>query len=107
MGKPWDLDRKTGGVYIMQPSFNGRIAEWYKGTGDAILQNIDLIRDSSADFVLILSGDQIYTMNYQNVIKHHLKSSKPVTVATPISEGSPAFENPEIVNSFIFELAAI
>lgn len=80
MGKPWDLDRKTGGVYIMQPSFNGKIAEWYKGTGDAILQNIDLIRDSNADFVLILSGDQIYTMNYQSVIKHHLKSSKPITV---------------------------
>ncbi len=80
MGKPWDLDRKNGGVYIMQPSFNGRVAEWYKGTGDAILQNIDLIRDSNADFVLILSGDQIYTMNYQSIVKHHLKSSKPITV---------------------------
>ncbi|MCD6379578.1 glucose-1-phosphate adenylyltransferase subunit GlgD [bacterium] len=80
MGKPWDLDRKIGGVYIMQPSYNGKIAQWYRGTADALVQNIDLIRDSDADLVLVLSGDQIYTMNYQNIIRHHIKSSKPITI---------------------------
>ncbi|MDZ7859840.1 MAG: glucose-1-phosphate adenylyltransferase subunit GlgD [Candidatus Krumholzibacteriota bacterium] len=81
MGKPWDLDRKTGGVYILQPSYNGEIAQWYKGTADALLQNLDLISDSDADYVLILSGDQVYTMNYQNIINQHIESSKPVTIA--------------------------
>ncbi|HMA76036.1 MAG TPA: glucose-1-phosphate adenylyltransferase subunit GlgD [Candidatus Krumholzibacteriaceae bacterium] len=108
MGKPWDLDRKTGGVYILQPSYNGEIAQWYKGTGDALLQNSDLINDSDADYVLILSGDQVYTMNYQNIIDHHIESSKPVTIvfkeiARSMNQylGMLSVDNSGVINDFV------
>ncbi|MFO7915799.1 MAG: sugar phosphate nucleotidyltransferase [Candidatus Krumholzibacteriales bacterium] len=81
MGKPWDLDRKTGGLYILQPSHHGRVAEWYRGTAEALLQNIEIISDSDADLVLVLSGDQVYRMNYREMVKEHLRNSRPVTVA--------------------------
>jgi len=81
MGKPWDLDRKAGGIYIMQPSYNGRFAHWYRGTGDALWQNIEVIRDSDSDLVLVLSGDQVYTMDYRKMIERHRESGKPVTLA--------------------------
>ncbi len=81
MGKPWDLDRKIGGIYIMQPSYDGRFAHWYRGTGDALWQNIEIIRDSDADLVLVLSGDQVYTMDYRKMAERHQKSGKPVTLA--------------------------
>lgn len=81
MGKPWDLDRKIGGIYIMQPSYNGEFAHWYRGTGDAIWQNIEIINDSDAELVLILSGDQAYSMDYGDMIERHMESTLPITVA--------------------------
>ncbi len=81
MGKPWDLDRKTGGVSILQPTHHGEVAKWYLGTADALYQNIDVIRHSQADLILILSGDQIYTMDYRDLIKYHVKNKRPVTLA--------------------------
>ncbi|MBD3178783.1 MAG: glucose-1-phosphate adenylyltransferase, partial [Candidatus Latescibacteria bacterium] len=81
MGKPWDLDRKTGGIYIMQPSHHGRVAEWYGGTAEALFQNIEIIGDSDADLVLVLSGDQVYRIDYRSMVKEFSKSSSPVTVA--------------------------
>lgn len=80
MGKPWDLDRKTGGVFILQPIHHGEVAKWYLGTADALYQNIDVIRNSHADAVLVLSGDQVYTMDYRNLVKYHVKHEKPVTI---------------------------
>jgi glucose-1-phosphate adenylyltransferase len=81
MGKPWDLDRKTGGVYILQPTHNGEAATWYLGTADALYQNIDLIKNSRADTILVLSGDQIYVMDYQRLLRHHTEKGKAVTLA--------------------------
>lgn len=81
MGKPWDLDRKTGGVYILQPTHNGEAATWYLGTADALYQNIDLIKNSKADTILVLSGDQIYVMDYQPLLRYHLEKGKSVTLA--------------------------
>ncbi|MCX5752015.1 MAG: glucose-1-phosphate adenylyltransferase subunit GlgD [Candidatus Krumholzibacteria bacterium] len=81
MGRPWDLDRKTGGVYILQPTHNGEAATWYLGTADALYQNIDLIKNSRADTILVLSGDQIYMMDYQPLLRHHIEKGKPVTLA--------------------------
>jgi len=81
MGKPWDLDRKTGGVYILQPTHNGEAATWYLGTADALYQNIDLIKNSRADTILVLSGDQIYVMDYQPLLRYHAEKGKAVTLA--------------------------
>ena len=82
MGKPWDLDRKSGGVHILQPTFDGGVAQWYRGTADALYQNIDVIRNSTADLVLVLSGDQVYVMDYRDMIACHRESGAAVTIAT-------------------------
>lgn len=81
MGKPWDLDRKSGGVYILQPTHHGEVAQWYLGTGDALYQNIDVIRNSKAEQVLVLSGDQVYEMDYLSIAAYHRSMGKPVTIA--------------------------
>jgi glucose-1-phosphate adenylyltransferase len=81
MGKPWDLDRKSGGVYILQPTHHGEAAQWYLGTGDALYQNIDVIRSSKAEQVLVLSGDQVYGMDYRSIAAHHRAMGTPVTIA--------------------------
>lgn len=88
MGKPWDLDRKTGGVFILQPTHQGRVANWYQGTAAALYQNIDVIRDSRAEHVLVLSGDQVYVMDYREMLKQHVSSGSGVTIA--IKEVSPS-----------------
>ncbi|HVO77190.1 MAG TPA: glucose-1-phosphate adenylyltransferase subunit GlgD [Candidatus Bathyarchaeia archaeon] len=81
MGKPWDLDRKNGGVYILQPTHNGRAAQWYLGTADALYQNLDLIRNSKAETILVLSGDQVYVMDYRPVLEFHLARGTACTLA--------------------------
>ncbi len=81
MGKPWDLDRKSGGVYILQPVYHGKKSNWYLGTADALFQNIDLIRNSGAENTIVLSGDQVYTMDYNQLLDFHARTGKPVTIA--------------------------
>ena len=81
-GKPWDLDRKTGGVTILQPTHNGEAAKWYLGTADALYQNVDLIRNSRADTILVLSGDQVYAMDYRRMAEHHAARGTAATIAT-------------------------
>jgi glucose-1-phosphate adenylyltransferase len=89
-GRPWDLDRSTGGIRIMQPFIaRNRAAEWYRGTADAVLQNISAIRQSPADTVVILAGDHIYKMDYQPFVQHHRRKRADVTIAVkrvPIGE---------------------
>ena len=81
MGKPWDLDRKHGGVTILHPSYHGEAAHWYLGTADALYQNIDVIRNSGCDLVLVLSGDQVYLADYGEIVAYHLSHGGPVTIA--------------------------
>ncbi len=81
MGKPWDLDRKHGGVKILQPSYHGEAAHWYLGTADALYQNLDIIRKSGCDLVLVLSGDQVYITDYGELVAYHLSHGRPVTIA--------------------------
>jgi glucose-1-phosphate adenylyltransferase len=88
MGKPWDLDRKSGGVYILQPTHHGEAAQWYLGTGDALYQNIDVLRNSKSEYVLVLSGDQVYEMDYRGMVNYHRSMGKPVTIA--FKEVSPS-----------------
>ena len=82
LGRPWDLDRNTGGVKLLQPYIaRGRVAEWYRGTADAVLQNINVIEHSTDESVLILAGDHIYKMDYQPFVAFHRRHRADVTIA--------------------------
>jgi glucose-1-phosphate adenylyltransferase len=79
-GRPWDLDRGNGGVQLLQP-YQGRNEQgWYQGTSDAVLQNLNYIRERRADIVVILSGDHIYKMDYAPMIAYHLQQRAALTV---------------------------
>ena len=90
-GAPWDLDRFRGGVSVLPPYQGNEKSDWYKGTANAIYQNIDFIKQYDPDYVLILSGDHIYKMNYAEMLKQHKKSEAVCTIATvtvPLDEAS-------------------
>jgi glucose-1-phosphate adenylyltransferase len=81
-GRPWDLDRNEGGIRLLQPYIaRGRPSEWYRGTSDAVLVNLEMIRQQAGDLVLILAGDHIYKMDYQPFIAAHRRNRADVTVA--------------------------
>jgi glucose-1-phosphate adenylyltransferase len=81
-GRPWDLDRNAGGIRLLQPYIaRGRPSEWYRGTADAVLQNIGTIRDFPGDIVLVLAGDHIYKMDYGPFVQAHRRHRADVTVA--------------------------
>ncbi|MGN1097659.1 MAG: glucose-1-phosphate adenylyltransferase [Clostridia bacterium] len=80
-GKPWDLNRNSGGVYVLPPYQKAESGEWYKGTANAIYQNIDFIDKFNPKYVLILSGDHIYKMNYDKMIKFHEQKGADATIA--------------------------
>ncbi len=81
IGKPWDLDRARGGVRLLQPYIGRNMGDWYRGTSDAIYQNINYIREHRADIVVILSGDHIYKMDYSKMIEAHQRTRAHVSVA--------------------------
>ncbi|MEO8429968.1 MAG: glucose-1-phosphate adenylyltransferase [Acidobacteriota bacterium] len=82
-GRPWDLDRGfTGGVQIYQPYRGRMVTDWYKGTADAISQNLSFVERGAPDFVLVLSGDHIYKMNYDPLLRFHIERKADVTIAT-------------------------
>ena len=81
VGKPWDLDRLRGGIRVLQPYTGGRNSNWYRGTADAIYQNIDFINDVLPDNVLVLSGDQIYKMDYSRFISFHNEHNADISIA--------------------------
>lgn len=80
IGKPWDLDRARGGVRLLQPYQGRGHQEWYRGTADAVLQNLNYIDERRADTVLILSGDHIYKMDYRPMLRYHQDKEADVTV---------------------------
>ncbi len=92
MGRGWDLDRSTGGVRLLQPYIaQGRIAIWYRGTADAVLQNLSSIEQAPGDCVLVLAGDHVYKMDYQPFVNFHRRKRADVTVAVrrvPMAEAS-------------------
>jgi glucose-1-phosphate adenylyltransferase len=82
LGRAWDLDRNRGGVKLLQPYISrGRVAEWYGGTADAVLRNMNVIEHSNADTVLLLAGDHIYKMDYQPFVAAHRRRRADVTIA--------------------------
>ncbi len=80
-GQPWDLDRLDGGVHVLPPYMTGKSGEWYKGTANAIYQNINFIDQYDPDYVLILGGDHIYKMNYSRMIDQHRRTGADATIA--------------------------
>ena len=90
-GNPWDLDRVDGGLTILPPYTAGKTGEWYKGTANAIYQNIKYIEQYDPEYVLILSGDHIYKMNYNKMLEFHKEKKADLTVAhinVPLEEAS-------------------
>ena len=90
-GLPWDLDRTFGGVKILPPYQGNQRADWYKGTANAIWQNMEFINRYDASYVLVLSGDHIYKMDYAKMLAAHKKTGAACTIAVidvPIEEAS-------------------
>ena len=81
IGKPWDLDRASGGVRLLQPYRGGPYGDWQQGTADAVRRNLDFVVQQDEDHVLILAGDHIYLMDYQPMLQAHEQSGADLTVA--------------------------
>jgi glucose-1-phosphate adenylyltransferase len=92
LGRPWDLDRNQGGVKLLQPYIaRGKVAEWYLGTADAVLRNMNVVEHDPSDTVVVLAGDHIYKMDYQPFIAAHRRRRADVTIAVrrvPLAEAS-------------------
>lgn len=91
IGKPWDMDRMNGGVTILSPFLKEESGEWYKGTANAVFQNIDYVDKLAPQYVIILSGDHIYKMNYSSMLEFHKKTNADATISVievPLEEAS-------------------
>ncbi len=91
IGIPWDLDRNVGGVTILPPYERSKGSDWYTGTANAIYQNLEYMESYNPDYVLILSGDHIYKMDYEVMLEYHKANNADVTIAcmpVPIEEAS-------------------
>ena len=80
-GQPWDLDRLNGGVFVLPPYMKGETSDWYKGTANAIYQNIEFVDKFSPEYVLVLSGDHIYKMDYSQMLAYHKEKGADCTIA--------------------------
>ena len=90
-GQPWDLDRMNGGVFVLPPYVSGSQGQWYSGTANAIYQNIPFIDQYEPEYVLILSGDHIYKMDYAKMLDFHIEKKADATIAVltvPMEEAS-------------------
>lgn len=81
IGSPWDLDRRDGGVTVLPPYQEEKGGEWYKGTANAIYQNIEFVDRYDPEYILILSGDHIYKMDYDKMLEFHKKKKADATIA--------------------------
>ncbi|MBQ1818319.1 MAG: glucose-1-phosphate adenylyltransferase [Clostridia bacterium] len=90
-GQPWDLDRMNGGVFVLPPYVSGSEGQWYSGTANAVCQNIPFIDQYDPEYVLILSGDHIYKMDYAKMLRAHEENGADATIAVltvPMEEAS-------------------
>lgn len=81
IGKPWDMDRMNGGVTILSPYLKENVGEWFSGTANAVYQNIDYVDKISPEYVIILSGDHVYKMDYSKMLEFHKKKDADATIA--------------------------
>ena len=90
-GQPWDLDRNFGGVHVLSPYQKKSKSAWYEGTANAIYQNLNFIKMYNPEYVLILSGDHIYKMDYSKMLRAHIENNADCTIAAievPLKEAS-------------------
>lgn len=80
-GNPWDLNRNSGGVFVLPPYQSAEKGEWYKGTANAIFQNIEFVDKFNPKYVIVLSGDHIYKMDYSKMLKFHKAKGADATIA--------------------------
>lgn len=80
-GQPWDLDLSGGGVFVLPPYVRGSEGRWYSGTANAIYQNMSFIEQYDPEYVLILSGDHIYKMDYSLMLDAHIRKNADITIA--------------------------
>ncbi|HYR52363.1 MAG TPA: glucose-1-phosphate adenylyltransferase family protein [Candidatus Dormibacteraeota bacterium] len=85
IGRAWDLDRRDGGIRLLQPYVRQRETNWYRGTADALLQNRNVIEDAQARHILVLSGDLVYKMDYAELIRFHEEHDAALTLVTVIA----------------------
>ena len=83
-GQPWELDRLNGGVHILPPYQSASGASWYKGTANAIYQNIGFVDLYDPEYVAVLSGDHIYKMDYSRMLQHHKDAGAACTISEPL-----------------------
>ncbi len=81
IGAPWDLDMRHGGVSILPPYMQKDVVTWYKGTANAVFQNLEYLDRYDPEYVLVLSGDHIYKMDYSKMLKYHKKKEADATIA--------------------------
>ncbi|MBT2726505.1 glucose-1-phosphate adenylyltransferase [Bacillus sp. ISL-75] len=81
IGSAWDLDRKDGGVTVLPPYAESSEVKWYTGTASAIYQNLNYLKQYQPEYVLILSGDHIYKMNYESMLEYHIEKRADVTIS--------------------------
>jgi glucose-1-phosphate adenylyltransferase len=81
IGSAWDLDRKDGGVTVLPPYTESSEVKWYTGTASAIYQNLNYLKQYDPEYVLILSGDHIYKMNYEKMLEYHIEKNADVTIS--------------------------
>lgn len=79
-GQPWDMDMFDGGVSVLPPYMRGKVGEWYKGTANAIYQNIEFVEQYNPVYVIVLSGDHIYKMDYSPIIEYHKEKDADATI---------------------------
>ena len=107
-GSPWDLNRRSGGLMILQPYTARTESNWFRGTADALKQHIDTIHDTNCTDVLVLSADQVYTMDYGRLIDFHRTSGSPATIAVkrhsgpiPQNVGAVEIDEDNVVRTFV------
>lgn len=91
IGKPWDMDRMNGGVTILSPYLKDKIGQWYLGTANAVFQNIDYVDKYTPDYIIVLSGDHIYKMDYSSMLDYHKQQNADATISVinvPFEEAS-------------------
>jgi glucose-1-phosphate adenylyltransferase len=105
-GQPWDLDRTYGGVRLLPPYQGGEGGDWYRGTANAIYQNKNYIDQYDPDYILVLSGDHIYKMNYKIMLDYHIEKNAAATIAVidvPLSQASRVWFMNSDENGKIYE----
>jgi len=90
IGKPWDLDRRDGGVRLLEPYYGGDELRWYRGTADALAQNVEVIDDRRFDHVVVMAGDHVYKMDYRPLLDFHTTARAGVTLVAKKTSGAQA-----------------